>query len=405
MVGGGASGMMAAYAAAKEGASVTLFEKNEKLGKKIYITGKGRCNVTNLAADEAFFANLPRNARFMFSAYSAFDQVALMQLIEENGTPLKTERGQRVFPVSDKASDITKALQRALQKEGVKVCLQSPVKGLWMEEDVLQGILLEGEKKAFDAVILCCGGLSYSSTGSTGDGLRFAKETGHTLVSPLPSLIPLETVEDWPAHLQGLSLRNVTLTAYRGKKVLYQEMGELLFTHFGLSGPLTLSASSHIAGLPLESILLEVDMKPALKDEVLDQRLQRELVQGHNKQLLHILPALVPSRMAQVVLNLAGIPPLQVANSVTREMRRSLLHVLKHLPLHVKALRPIEEAIIMRGGVSVKNINPSTMESKIVPHLYFAGESLDVDGYTGGFNLQIAFSTGYLAGKMAAQER
>ena len=405
VIGGGAAGMMAALYALRAGAHVTLLERNEKLGKKIYITGKGRCNLTNTADENEFMGNIVRNPRFLYASLSLIDNQGVMNLFEELGVKLKVERGGRVFPESDHASDITRALDRELHRLGGKVRLNARVAEILEENGRACGVTLEtGEKIPADSVIVATGGQSYPTTGSTGDGWRFAEETGHATKPALPALTPIETEETWPYALTGLSLKNVKLTAPGPrKKPLYSEQGEMLLTHFGISGPLALSASSY---LPEESAgaKLILDLKPALTDEMLDQRLLRDFREMSRKQLISVMDGLAPHALALTILELCGISPAHPVNAVTQEMRASISENIKRIPLTVKRLRPLTEAIITRGGVSVKEINPSTMESKKLPGLYFAGETIDIDALTGGFNLQLAFSTGALAGKNAAQE-
>ena len=399
--------MMAALFAARGGAAVTLLERNEKLGKKVYITGKGRCNLTNAADMEEFQRNIFRNPRFMYAAFANLNNRGVMDLVEGLGTPVKVERGNRVFPVSDKASDVIGALKRGLDREGVRVRLNIRMEGLIVKEGRCTGAKLEGgEALPADAVILATGGLSYPSTGSTGDGYRMAEETGHAVTETLPALVPIETVESWPGVLTGLSLKNVRLTAWQtgGKKEkkLYSDMGEMLFTHFGISGPLALTLSSCLPG-DLSGVRMEIDLKPALDDQTLDARLLRDFKAMSRKQLISVMDGLAPHNLAEQLVKLAGLTPTMPVNGVTAQQRAALLNVIKHVPLTPKALRDYNEAIITRGGVSVKDINPSTMESKRLPGLYFAGELIDVDAATGGFNLQIAWSTGALAGKSAAE--
>ena len=402
VIGGGAAGMMAAVSAARAGARVTLLEKNEKLGKKVYITGKGRCNLTNDCGRDEFLAQVPRNPRFLYSALSFFSSRDMMALLEENGCPVTVQRGKRVFPASEKASDVTKALASLLRKLNVRVCLNAGVLSLRTENGRLAGAELPGGvfQKA-DAVILACGGLSYPSTGSTGDGYRFARALGHTVIPPSPVLVGLETKEDWPRSLQGLSLRNVTLTLSSGKKALYSELGEMLFTHFGVSGPLALEASCHLPE-PAAGARLEIDLKPGLTREQLDARLRRDFTEAGKKQLKSILPGLLPASLAEIFPRLCGVDPALPCSQVTAAQREALLNRLKALPLTVKAPRPVDEAVVTRGGVSVKEIDPGTLRSRLIPNLYFAGEMIDVDAHTGGFNLQIAWSTGALAGASAA---
>ena len=398
--------MMAALFAARAGAAVTLLERNEKLGKKVYITGKGRCNLTNAADMDEFQRNIFRNPRFMYAAFANLDNRGVMDLVESLGTPVKVERGNRVFPASDKASDVIGALKRGLDREGVRVRLNTRVERLVVEGGRCTGVRLEGgEVLPADAVILATGGLSYPSTGSTGDGYRMAVDTGHAMTETLPALVPIETVESWPGVLTGLSLKNVRLTAWQtgGKKEkkLYSDMGEMLFTHFGISGPLALTLSSRLPS-DLSGVRLEIDLKPALDEQTLDARLLRDFKAMSRKQLISVMDGLAPHSLAEQLVKLAGLTPTMPVNGVTAQQRASLLNAIKHVPLTPKALRDYNEAIITRGGVSVKDINPSTMESKRLSRLYFAGELIDVDAATGGFNLQIAWSSGALAGRSAA---
>ena len=395
VIGGGAAGMMAAYAAAKSGAQVTLYEKNEKLGKKIYITGKGRCNVTNDCSRDVFFDQVVTNPKFLYSAFETFDNQAVMQLLEQAGCPLKTERGNRVFPVSDHSSDVIRALERLLQREGVKVHLHSSVKRVLEEDGQAVGLeLSDGKRIQADSVIVATGGLSYPSTGSTGDGYRWAEATGHKVVACTPSLVPFVTEDTWCAKLQGLALKNIRFTVKDGKKVLYDDFGELLFTHFGISGPLVLTASSYI-GKKLEKKELRgyIDLKAALTEEQLDARLLREFEAGINRQFKNVITGMFPAKLYPVILELGGIAPDKKVNEITRKERQDFIHLVKHFPLTLVELRPFREAIITQGGVKVKEINPKTMESKLVKGLYFIGEVLDLDAVTGGFNLHIAWST------------
>ena len=407
VIGGGAAGMMAALFSSREGASVTLLEKNEKLGKKVYITGKGRCNVTNGAEMEQFMRCIFRNPRFMYAAFAGLDNRALMGLMESLGVPLKVERGDRVFPQSDKASDVIYALQRALIREGVDVRLNTEVDSLSIVDGVCTGVVLkDGQTLRADAVIVATGGVSYPTTGSTGDGYRFAEQAGHEIKTPMPALTAIETVESWPGTLMGLSLKNVALNAYikgaKKEKKLYSEMGEMLFTHFGISGPLVLTLSSLLPE-DLKTVRLSIDLKPALDEQTLDVRLLRDFKAMSRKQLITLMDGLEPHSLAEQILKLAGLSPMLPVNSVTAEQRKTILTLIKNLPLTPSGLRGFNEAIITRGGVAVKGVNPSTMESKLVQSLYFAGEVLDVDAQTGGYNLQIAWSTGALAGRCAAQ--
>ena len=401
VIGGGAAGMMAAIFAARAGADVTLLEHNEKLGKKIYITGKGRCNLTNDCTQDEFLAQVPRNPRFLYSALSFFAPRDMMALLEENGCPVTVQRGRRVFPSSEKASDVTKALAGLMRKLDVHVRLNAGVRSLRTEGDAVTGAELEdGSFLPAGSVILACGGLSYPATGSTGDGYRIAEELGHTVVPPSPVLVGLETEEDWPRSLQGLSLKNVTLTLASGKKTLYTELGELLFTHFGISGPLVLEASCHLPE-PARGALLKLDLKPGLTREQLDARLRRDFLASGRKQLANVLPGLLPARLAELFPRLCGIPESLSCNQVTAPQREKLLNTLKALELTVRAPRPLTEAVVTRGGVSVREIEPGTMRSKKYRNLFFAGEMIDVDAHTGGYNLQIAWSTGALAGRTA----
>ncbi len=401
VVGGGPAGMMAAIAAGEQGAEVTLFDGNEKLGKKLYITGKGRCNVTNDADSDAFFKNIPRNPRFLYSCYAAFDNRKLMKRIEDAGVKLKVERGGRVFPQSDKASDITKALERMMSKSGVRVCLRSKVKEI-LPSDGGFDLCLPGQTRHFDRVILACGGASYPSTGSDGSGYALAKGLGHTVTEILPSLIPIVTKEDWCRSLQGLSLKNVKLSAKAGKKLLFDELGEMLFTHFGISGPLVLSLSSVIAGKDLDGIDIRIDLKPGLTREQLERRLLRDFEARARGQISTVLDGLLPRSLTPVIAETAGVAAETAVSQVSRAQREKLMDALKGLPVHAAGFRPIAEAIVTRGGVSVKEVDPKTMESKIVPGVYLCGEMLDVDGFTGGFNIQIAMSSGCAAGRAAA---
>ena len=402
VISGGAAGMMAAVFAARAGAEVTLLEKNEKLGKKVYITGKGRCNLTNDCDLDEFLAQVPRNPRFLYSALSFFSSRDMMALMEENGCPVTVQRGRRVFPSSEKASDVTKALTGLLRKWNVRIRLNCDVRCLKTENGLITGAeLTDGTFLSADAVILACGGLSYPSTGSTGDGFRFAEALGHTVTPPSPVLVGLETEETWPRSLQGLSLRNVTLSLMSGKKTLYSELGEMLFTHFGISGPLVLEASCHLPQ-PAKGGRLFIDLKPGLTQEQLDARLRRDFTEAGKKQLKSVLPGLLPASFAAIFPGLCGISPDLPCNQITAAQREQLLAALKALPLTIKTPRPIDEAVVTRGGVSVKEIEPGTMRSKLIPNLYFAGEMIDVDAHTGGYNLQIAWSTGALAGQSAS---
>lgn len=405
IIGGGAAGMIAAIAAAEEGHEVHLYEKNEKLGKKIYITGKGRCNVTNACQPEDFFGNVVTNGKFLYSSFYGFTNQDMMDFLEQEGCRLKTERGQRVFPESDKSSDVIRALAHSLEKRGVSVHLRHTVEDVWIEEGECKGLCFPGNRKeAFDRIIVATGGLSYPTTGSTGDGYRFAKEAGHKVAECFPALVPFETAEPVVKDLQGLALKNVEVKVLKGKKVLYQDFGEMLFTHFGVSGPVLLSASSYVAKMlkkgPLE---LSIDLKPALTREQLDGRILRDFEGSLNKQYKNSLGGLFPSKLIPVMVERSGIDPDKKVNEVTRQERQQLVEAIKNFRLTLTNLRGYHEAIITQGGVSVKEVDPATMESRLVTGLYFAGEVLDLDAVTGGFNLQVAWSTGWAAGKGAGE--
>ena len=406
VIGGGAAGMIAAYSAAISGVSVELFEKNEKLGKKVYITGKGRCNVTNDCEAEDFFANVVSNPKFLYSAYYTFDSTRIMQVIEEYGCPLKVERGNRVFPISDHSSDIIKAMKNALEKNNVKVSYNQIVKQIIIKNGKACGVITKDGKEHFsNAVIVATGGISYASTGSTGDGYQFARECGHSVVDTKPALVPFTVKEAWPLSLQGLALTNVSILLCVGKKKIYDGFGEMLFTHFGISGPLILSASSYYAKKYYgKEVELYIDLKPALSEEQLDKRLLRDFEERQNKQFKNAIDGLLPSKLIPVMIQLSGIEPTKYVHDITREERLTLVSLIKKLPLTVTGTRDYNEAIITQGGVNVKEINPSTMESKLIEDLYFAGEVLDIDAFTGGFNLQVAWSTGYLAGQSVSEK-
>lgn len=407
VIGGGPAGMLAAYYAAMYGASVTLIEKNEILGKKLNITGKGRCNLTNACDTQEFLANVHTNPRFLYKALNNLSTEDTMALFTDLGVPLKVERGRRVFPVSDKAADVSKALRDALQSVGVKV-IKGKVLRVLAENKKVNGIelLLDSLKRGahFDSVILATGGLSYPTTGSTGDGFRFAESLGHTVVTPRPSLVPLVVKENYCKDIMGLSLKNVTASFFsENGKLLVSEFGEMLFTHFGVSGPIILSASAHLGNTD-KAISLKIDLKPALDETALDKRLLNDFGKFKNKDFCNSLDELLPQKLIPTVITLSGIDPRKKVNEITKAERASLVSILKNFPLTVIGRRPIEEAIVTSGGIKVSEINPSTMESKLIKGLYFAGEMIDVDAYTGGYNLQIAFSTGALAGQSAASE-
>ena len=400
VIGGGPAGMMAAYAASCQGHAVTVLEQNEKLGKKLFITGKGRCNITNAGDMDNLFANVMSNRKFLYSAFYTFDNEQVLSFFENQGLRTKVERGNRVFPLSDHSSDVIAALSRALKSQNVDIRLHTKVQSLLIRDEAACGVVLsDGKTVEADDVIVATGGISYPSTGSTGDGYRMAEESGHALVECTPSLVPFETKEDWVKDLQGLTLRNVTVSIYHGKKKLFEDFGEMLFTHFGVSGPLVLSASGMIKPVQFkQELCMYIDLKPALDAEQLDKRILREFDAAMNKQFKNVIGSLMPAKMIPVVIRLSGIDPDKKVNEVSREERQHLVQLLKRLPLTINGLRGWNEAIITKGGVSVKDINPSTMESKKVSHLFFCGEVLDLDALTGGYNLQIAWSTGYLAG-------
>lgn len=406
VIGGGAAGMMAACMAAVEGAHVTLLEKNEKTGKKIYITGKGRCNLTNACQREEFLENVITNPKFLYSAFAQLDNQAVMNFFEKAGCRLKTERGDRVFPVSDHSSDVIAALNGELKKNRVQVMLHTEVSELLLEEGSIKGVLLsDGKKLHADAVIIATGGRSYESTGSTGDGYRFAKQAGHTIKDLRPSLVPFVVKEEWCKKLQGLSLKNVAVTLKKEKKKIYEGFGEMLFTHFGVSGPLILSASSfYTAKYNGQEALLTIDLKPAMDREQLDKRILRDFEENAGKQFKNALDKLLPAKLIPVMVELSGIDPHKKTSDVTKKERSRLLELFKELKLTVNGCRGYGEAIITGGGVNVKEIDPKTMGSRLVNGLYFAGEVMDVDALTGGFNLQIAWSTGALAGKSAGEK-
>lgn len=411
VVGGGAAGAMAAIAAARSGSRTTLFEKNEKIGKKLFITGKGRCNVTNACETEELFGNVVSNGKFLYSAFYSFDNNSTMDFFEQAGCMLKTERGDRVFPKSDHSSDVIAALNRELSERGVEVFLHTPVKEILLEETPdgkrVGGVrLADGREEYADSVVVATGGISYESTGSTGDGYRFAERAGHKLAEAKPALVSFNIREPFCRDMMGLSLKNVSVSLSCDGKELYQGFGEMLFTHFGVSGPLILTASSYYAKRAYgKRAVLRLDLKPALTEEQLDRRILRDFEENRNRLFKNALGGLFPAKMIPVMVALSGIDPEKKVNEVTREERKGLVSLIKGLPMTVTGCRNFSEAIITQGGVSVKEINPSTMESKIVKGLYFAGEVLDLDALTGGFNLQIAWSTGHLAGCSAAQEK
>lgn len=402
VIGGGAGGLMAAYSAAYNAHEVLLIEKNEKLGKKIYITGKGRCNVTNDCPPEDFLPHIVRGGKFLTGAIYTFPPERSMALLEEHDLCLKVERGNRVFPMSDHASDVTKTLERACRSLGVKFQLNETVERIIVLNGAVCGVKTNVGTYDCDVAIVATGGVSYPATGSTGDGYRFAKEAGHSIVPCVPSLVGLNLKGN--SVRQGISLKNVVLTAKRNGKVISSEMGELLFTHYGVSGPLVLTLSAKINRLPMKEISLYLDLKPALDENKLDARLLRDFQERKNEDLKNVMRGLLPAGLVLPVLNMAGVPTGKKANSITREERASLVKILKNYELIPESLRGFNEAVVTSGGVELKEVNPKTMESKLVKGLRFCGEVLDIDAFTGGFNLQIAFSTGFMAGNIKNQE-
>ena len=429
IIGGGAAGLMAGVAASHYSNDVTIYDGNEKLGKKMYITGKGRCNLTNACDISDYFENIVSNGKFLYSALYGFTNDDMIRFFEENGCPVKIERGNRAFPKSDKSSDVIKTLERYIKGNGVNVVLNTKVQRILTDNNKVTGVkLVDGTIDKADCVIIATGGLSYNATGSTGDGLAFAKKLGHTVTPTRPALVPFNVKEAYIRAMQGLSLRNVKLSIYNGKKRIYDDFGEMLFTHFGVSGPLVLSASSvvgsvlsagNIAGLSdladNNSIVVGkeasgtltgvVDIKPALSDKQLDDRIIRDINTNKNKELKFLISGLVPNKMVDVIIDMLNVSPHLKLNELTKETRKALVNLLKGFTFTVTGLRDYNEAIITQGGVSTSEINSSTMESKLVKGLYFAGEVIDVDALTGGYNMQIAFSTGYLAGSSAVAEK
>lgn len=411
VIGGGAAGMMASIVAARNGHRVQLYEKNEKLGKKLYITGKGRCNMTNAADMDCLLANVMSNRKFLYSAFYGFDNMQTIQFFEELGVKTKVERGERVFPVSDKSSDVINGMLRELKRLGVRIFYNTEVVDVEVESNRVVGIhVLNGNKTTYvpaGAVVVATGGLSYPNTGSTGDGYRFAKKMGHTVTKLSQSLVPLQIKEDYVTEMQGLSLRNVSLKLFLGKKKIFEDFGEMLFTHFGVSGPLILRASSYVSNrMDKQEIKMVIDLKPALTKEQLDTRIIRDFSEIQNKQFKNGFDKLLPKKMIPVIIRLSGIDSNKPIHSITKEERQKIISLLKEMELHVERLRGYNEAIITKGGISVKEINPSTMESNLVKGVYFVGEVLDLDALTGGYNLQIAWSTAHLAGmEIEEQER
>ncbi len=403
VIGGGAAGMMSAIIAARNGKEVTVLEQNEKLGKKLFITGKGRCNFTNACDIEDLFGNVISNPKFMYSAFYTFSNDMVMDFFEELGMPYKVERGNRVFPVSDHSSDVIKALEKEMRRLGVVICLNTKVKSLIIEKNICKGVELVNKKEKIyaDSVIITTGGVSYPRTGACKDGYIFAKQAGHTIVAPSPSLVPIELEEDCCKDLMGISLKNVSATIYADNKKVYSDFGEMLFTHFGVSGPIIIKASAYIQQYLQKNLSLTIDLKPALDEKQLDERILKDFQLFQNKQLKNALDKLLLRALIPVVIEKSGLDGDKKVNELTKEERRILGHTIKYMPFSIIGLRSWDEAIVTKGGVSVKEIDPGTMESKLTGGLYFAGEVLDLDALTGGFNLQIAWSTGYLAGLSA----
>ncbi len=400
IIGGGAAGMFASIAAAECGHQVEVYEKNEKLGKKLFITGKGRCNITNACDMEGLFDAVRTNVKFLYSSFYGYTNEQVIEFFERIGVPTKVERGDRVFPVSDHSSDVICGLEREMNRLGVKVHLRTAVKKVVEKEGHFEKIVLGDDTEVYaDACIVATGGLSYQSTGSTGDGFRFAQSLGHTETECMPALVPMECKEDWVTDLQGLSLRNVDVTILEGKKKLYEDFGEMLFTHYGVSGPLILSASSYVGKkLNAKELTLKIDLKPALSEEQLDHRVLREFEENQNRQFKNAIHKLFPSKLIPVMIGLSGIDPEKKVNVITKEERLGFVRLIKGLTITLTGLRDYNEAIITKGGIKIKEVDPGTMESKLVKGLHFAGEVLDLDAVTGGFNLQIAWSTAYAAG-------
>ena len=398
VIGGGAAGMMAAIIAARNGKEVTVLEQNEKLGKKLFITGKGRCNFTNACDIEDLFGNVISNPKFMYSAFYTFSNDMVMDFFEELGMPYKVERGNRVFPVSDHSSDVIKALEKEMRRLGVVICLNTKVKSLIIEKNICKGVELVNKKEKIyaDSVIITTGGVSYPRTGACKDGYIFAKQAGHTIVTPSPSLVPIELEEDCCKDLMGISLKNVSATIYADNKKVYSDFGEMLFTHFGVSGPIIIKASAYIQKYLQKNLSLTIDLKPALDEKQLDERILKDFQLFQNKQLKNALDKLLLRALIPVVIEKSGLDGDKKVNELTKEERRILGHTIKYMPFSIIGLRSWDEAIVTKGGVSVKEIDPGTMESKLTGGLYFAGEVLDLDALTGGFNLQIAWSTDYL---------
>lgn len=397
VIGAGPSGIIAAGIAGSRGKDVTVLEKNEKIGKKLFITGKGRCNITNNSPIEDFFDNVMNNKDFLYSSFYSFTNIDIINLLERYGLKAKVERGNRVFPLSDKSSDVIKALNRFLNDNDVNIILNTKVNSVNIVNDKFI-INSDRQEMFFDKLIIATGGKSYPSTGSTGDGYKFAEALGHSVTRIRPSLVPIEVQEDWLKELQGLSLKNVKLSAYVKDKNIYEEFGEMIFTHYGISGPVVLSMSNYLHKYLDKKIKLSIDLKPSLDKNKLDNRVLRDFAENNNKYIKNALDDLLPQKLIPIVIFLADINPEKSVNQITKDERERLINYIKDLSFTFKSFRPIEEAIVTSGGISTKEINPSTMESKIIPGLFFAGEIIDVDALTGGYNLQIAYSTGYLAG-------
>ncbi len=403
VIGGGPAGILAAYAASLSGTQVDLYDHNEKLGKKLFITGKGRCNVTNAVEIEQFFDHIVRNNKFLYSSLYTLTNLDLMDLIENEGCKLVTERGNRVFPKSNKSSDIIKAFTKLITKENIHIYLKSHVDKLIIKENTCKGIQVNGIKKDYNAVILCSGGVSYPSTGSDGSGYKIAALAGHHIIKPQPALVGIKTQEDFPKLISGLTLKNVVLKLFRNNQLIFEDLGECLFTHSGISGPIVLSASSFISK-PYSEYKIFIDLKPALTTDKLDERIKRDFNKNLNKDFQNSLSELLPKNLIPIIIDYSKIDPKKKVNSITKEERLRLGELLKNFPLSVKDLQPIDSAIVTRGGIDVKEINPNTLESKVVQNLFFAGEVIDVDALTGGYNIQIACSTGYLAGLNASEK-
>ncbi|MEY8415204.1 NAD(P)/FAD-dependent oxidoreductase [Tissierella praeacuta] len=397
VVGAGPAGIIAAGIAGSRGKDVILIDKNERIGKKLFITGKGRCNITNNAPIEDFFDNVMKNKNFLYSSFYSFSNRDIINLLETYGLKTKVERGNRIFPESDKSSDVIKAFQKFLSDNKVNILLNTNVNSIDIKNRKFI-VNTNNDEMTFDKLVIATGGKSYPSTGSTGDGYKFAETFGHSITKIKPSLVPIEIKEDWIKDLQGLSLKNVTLSAHSKKRLLYEEFGEMIFTHYGISGPIVLSISNYLYRYINDGIRLLIDLKPALDNKKLDDRILRDFELNNNKKIKNSLDDLLPQKLIPIIIFLADIDPEKIVNQITKEERLKLLNSIKEFPLNFKSFRPIEEAIITSGGVVTKEINPSTMESKLVEGLYFAGEVIDVDALTGGYNLQIAYSTGYLAG-------